>query len=942
MTMGLAGAHLDANGFVDNETAIITNANSSTCNLSVLPYSYRWSLISIPTGSSASLPSQEAQQPAFVADLPRGTYQVALTVTDALGNVSDPAFLPVTSSTCGARAPVFTVLSAATATPNGNTADAISATVTDGDNDTAACPGFKTDITGISWSIVSAPAGSHATLASSATVPVSDNPTFPALTTPPNFVDPGNSFRADVKGSYVVRAVATASNGLSTSATLALSVAPTGCGLNAPVVTQIGAPASRPDVGSIVALTAFHTDADESASVCSPASATPRYTWSLQSAPAGSSQTSPPTPVASVTKNLASTGTVTASSASAHSVVVTFASATSYNVSVDGTPAAGGPFSGSGIRGGVGIVIGAGTFTTGDMWSFDFAESTIRFTADLAGTYVWSVVATDPFGLQSASVSVSVATGACGPTLPNATGTNEPIGLKIAGTPQADLLGGGYSVTQGAAVTLFTAALPSPGTAGDLCVTGGAAATERWTLTSAPPGSNAVLSTATGSAPGFTIDVAGTYAVQLVVTDNGGNATVFNTTISANACVSTMTPTGSFSFIATDVDPTDGTSHPATPNAGDTVQLFPQSVASTCSSSLSYEWSLISRPPGSQAALSSATAQNPLLGTDQSGVYQLGLVVRDGVGNGTVPLFYSVTTSGCGTLAPTFGASPGGVAFSATPRANADITLTAPAATDGNSSCPTRFHSTPISYAFTVVAAPIGATTSLSQNGGAIATLRVSQGAAAAGYKVQLVATDAKGRSATLPTPVGCTAPGLTATCAPAINNCGAYAPVTQQFSISQSVSGTGTQPADSLPATATTGTTAAGNQTSSKGFYFGYAVTISALTSDPDFDAAVCSGAFAVTPAQAKSTSWSLVSAPAGSHATIGANTGSSIVFTPDVAGGPYKLAMTTSDSTGNSDVSTITFSLGCGGNSPSIASSSGSQTPAYTGGFAVGQAVR
>ena len=403
-----------------------------------------------------------------------------------------------------------------------------------------------------------------------------------------------------------------------------------------------------------------------------------------------------------------------------------------------------------------------------------------------------------------------------------------------------------------------------------------------------------------------------------------------------------MTPTGSFSFIATDVDPTDGTSHPATPNAGDTVQLFPQSVASTCSSSLSYEWSLISRPPGSQAALSSATAQNPLLGTDQSGVYQLGLVVRDGVGNGTVPLFYSVTTSGCGTLAPTFGASPGGVAFSATPRANADITLTAPAATDGNSSCPTRFHSTPISYAFTVVAAPIGATTSLSQNGGAIATLRVSQGAAAAGYKVQLVATDAKGRSATLPTPVGCTAPGLTATCAPAINNCGAYAPVTQQFSISQSVSGTGTQPADSLPATATTGTTAAGNQTSSKGFYFGYAVTISALTSDPDFDAAVCSGAFAVTPAQAKSTSWSLVSAPAGSHATIGANTGSSIVFTPDVSGGPYKLAMTTSDSTGNSDVSTIAFSLGCGGNSPSIASSSGSQTPAYAGGFAVGQAVR
>ena len=871
--MSLAGATVDGNGFITNETTIITNANSTTCglgNAAVLPYTYHWALISIPTGSSAALSSTSAQRPQFAADLPTGTYQVALTVTDALGNTSDPAFLPVSSSACGAHAPVFASFGAGTATPNANTADLLSASITDGDN-SASCPGFATTITGVSWSVVSAPAGSHASLISSATVPTSD------LATPPTFFDDaahgsGNSFRADAQGPYVVQAVAHASNGLSTATTVSLSVAPTGCGLNAPVITQIGVPTSRPSVGSSVTLTAFHTDADESAAVCPPTgAATPSYTWSLQSAPAGSSQTSPP---------------------------------------------------------------------------LSYTSQSLSFTADLAGTYVWSVVATDSFGLVSAPVSVSVATGSCGPQLANASGRSEPIGLAVNTGISTENAGGGYNVTQGALVTLSTAALPTPGTPADQCVTGGNAASETWTLTSVPPGSNAVLSTTTGASPVFTVDAPGTYGVQLVVTDNGGFSTVFNTTVKAGACLATLTPSGSFAYTFTDPE-TAGGSSPAQPHPGDSVSLTPQTVTSSCSANLSYEWSLISRPSGSQAALSSTTVQSPLLGTDVAGVYQLALVIRDGVGNATTPIFYSVTADGCGTFAPTFGVN-GGVTFSGSPRANADITLTSPTASDGNAACPARFHATPISYAFSVVQAPAGAGISLSQSGGSTATLQVSKGSAASGdYKVQLVATDAKGRSTTLATPAGCTAPGLNASCVPAVNNCGAYGPVTRQFVASQSVAGTGTQPSDTLPASATTGATAAGDQVSTKGFYLGIPVSIQATVADPDFDTVnACPSPFNVGGTQTTTNVWTLVSAPAGSHATIGANTGSGILFTPDVAGGPYKFALTSTDNTGNATTSTFSLSVNCGNNSPRLTGTgaslpAASQSPAYPGGFALGQAV-
>jgi hypothetical protein len=89
--------------------------DSNTCGVfTATPFSYSWSLVSIPTGSSAKLSSQTAAAPGFVADLPSGVYQVALTATDALGKVSAPAFITVTSSNCGAVPPTVAFVAGST------------------------------------------------------------------------------------------------------------------------------------------------------------------------------------------------------------------------------------------------------------------------------------------------------------------------------------------------------------------------------------------------------------------------------------------------------------------------------------------------------------------------------------------------------------------------------------------------------------------------------------------------------------------------------------------------------------------------------------------------------------------------------------------------------------------------------------------------------------
>lgn len=120
----------------------------------------------------------------------------------------------------------------------------------------------------------------------------------------------------------------------------------------------------------------------------------------------------------------------------------------------------------------------------------DIASAAPRFTPDLAGRYVASLVVHDGRAASAAAqVTVTVAAGQAAP-------------VADAGAAQ--------QVVTGARITLSGAA--SSDADGDLL-------SYRWTLHERPAGSAAQLAQADGVAPSFVADLAGRYAVRLVVND---------------------------------------------------------------------------------------------------------------------------------------------------------------------------------------------------------------------------------------------------------------------------------------------------------------------------------------------------------------------------------------------------------------------------------------
>jgi len=135
-----------------------------------------------------------------------------------------------------------------------------------------------------------------------------------------------------------------------------------------------------------------------------------------------------------------------------------------------------------------------------------------------------------------------------------------------------------------------------------------------WSIVAAPAGSAAALSDPEAILPTLHIDRAGTYEVELVVsdaTDDSAPATVFVTTLNsapqADAGAARTVPLGSDVGLsgAGSFDP-DG-------------------------DALSFQWSLTSVPAGSAAVLSDPAAEAPHFTADVAGTYVAQLVVNDGV-----------------------------------------------------------------------------------------------------------------------------------------------------------------------------------------------------------------------------------------------------------------------------------------------------------------------
>lgn len=208
------------------------------------------------------------------------------------------------------------------------------------------------------------------------------------------------------------------------------------------------------------------------------------------------------------------------------------------------------------------------------------------FTADVAGTYVASLLVSD--GLLTSNVSVVTVTAS------------------VVNAAPVAVVGPNQSVLTTAVVTL-DGRLSTDANRDVLAY--------KWSLLSKPTGSTAALSSATAAQPTFTADLAGTYVASLIVNDGKLDSPVVATTVTASAAnAAPVANAGTAQTVATAA----------------VVLLDGRNSTDANGDSLTYTWVMLYKPTGSVAALSSATASQPTFTADLAGVYVLSLVVNDG------------------------------------------------------------------------------------------------------------------------------------------------------------------------------------------------------------------------------------------------------------------------------------------------------------------------
>jgi RHS repeat-associated protein len=228
-----------------------------------------------------------------------------------------------------------------------------------------------------------------------------------------------------------------------------------------------------------------------------------------------------------------------------------------------------------------------------------------------------------------------------------------------------------------------------------------------WAILHEPAGSAATLSDIHAVKPAFTVDVLGNYVIQLTVNDGTVNSTPATVTISdvnsppvANAGPAQTVPLGSVVTL-------DGTGS-----------------SDVDGQSLSYSWSILSKPAGSAATLSLNTAPNPFFTADKAGNYVIQLIVNDG----------SVNSQPASVTVSTINSVP-----VANPGPNQTVTAGATVALDGSGS--TDADGDPLTYAWAILSQPATGSAGLSN----AHTVNPTFVASTAGlYVVQLIVNDGK------------------------------------------------------------------------------------------------------------------------------------------------------------------------------------------------------
>jgi hypothetical protein len=272
------------------------------------------------------------------------------------------------------------------------------------------------------------------------------------------------------------------------------------------------------------------------------------------------------------------------------------------------------------------------------------------FTADVAGSYVVSLTVSN--GRATSSASVTITTGNSAPVANAGPDQTVAVGSTVV------LNGSGSSDVNGNTLKYV------------------------WTLIGAPTGSTATLSGATTVSPSFVADLAGEYTVQLIVNDGTTNSLPALVTISTSNSA-----------------PVANAGPNQTVKTGTTVQLNGSNSTDVNGNPLTYQWSFVSVPTGSGAALSNPKSVSPTFVADLSGVYVVQLVVNDGVTNSAAS---TVTISTSQILPPTANAG-----------SNETVELHSVVVLQGSGTDPQNL---PLTFQWSIVSAPTGSTATLSNS----------------------------------------------------------------------------------------------------------------------------------------------------------------------------------------------------------------------------------
>ena len=531
----------------------LDGTNSSDANRD--PLTYRWVLMSKPTGSAAVLTNPTSAKPMFVADLV-GTYVSTLIVND--GRVDSTTVATTVTATVVNAVPV--------ANAGTNQSVVLGAVTLDG----SASSDANGDALTYKWVMLNKPTNSNAALSST----TSAKPTF----------------TADIAGVYVF--TLQVNDGKVDSAVATVSV--TASAANVAPVANAGA-AQSVVLGTITLDGSASSDANGDSLT---------YKWALLNKPANSN--------AALSSTTAAKPTFTADLAGVYvfslqvndgkldsAVVTATVTASAVNVAPVANPGAIqsvvlGPVTldGSGSTDANGdtltykwVLLAKPIGSTAVLSSTTTAKPT--FTADLVGVYVASLVVSD--GKLSSEILTTTVTAAAANVAPVANaGPYQNMVVRTTAT-----LNGTGSTDANPGDTL----------------------TYKWIMVSRPLASSATLTSDTASRPTFFADVVGDYVFSLQVNDGKLASNLSYVTVTAGAA---------------NVAPVANAGTAQTVARGATVTLDGSGSTDANNDILIYRWTLTFRPTGSAAVLSLSSLQKPTFVADVAGVYVATLVVNDG------------------------------------------------------------------------------------------------------------------------------------------------------------------------------------------------------------------------------------------------------------------------------------------------------------------------